>query len=501
MIFNAISNILHRPRPICSAIAITLAALLTFSTGAEKCNAEETNATKPQNHLLKYGQLTHIPGPNPILQPVDEGWDCVDIEAADAFKDLGKYYLYYHGTGKERELGIVGYRIGVVVADHPLGPFKRISDTPLIHVGPKGSWDDKHTACAMVLKEGTDKYYMWYSGSSDGKPWSIGLATASHPMGPWKKHKSNPIIKDFGYVGSVIKKDGQYFMYNAHPIGSTGADYSPLSMAVADKPEGPWKLYDGNPIMKQGEWSEWDDGGISEAEVMYHSGVFHMFYGGSKLFDVRRHTRESIGYAYSLDGYNFTKYGLNPVVTRRSNPNVGAFAEVHGIFEAPFIYLYHTIRYKTECTVFGKHRPLGKEDIGVQVLAIQSPFTLDMPVLNMDMLAAGESTPLGHSPALGLDTVDGCALTIECKYSSNAEQGVRLHVRSSYDGFNYDTEDLFTFDSAFQPGGLSRKTFEVDTGVRFIKVMLENLDENGQVTNVKVTATLRRTGNGKNGVR
>lgn len=498
MISKAISNIGCRPRLNCFAITMTV----LLSVAAVNCRVgEKNNDPAPENHLLKYGQLTHIPGPNPILQPVDEGWDCVDIEAADAFKDLGKYYLYYHGTGKELELGIVGYQIGVAVADHPLGPFKRISDKPLIPVGPKGSWDDKHTACAMVLKEGIDKYYMWYSGSGDGKPWSIGLATASHPLGPWKKHPNNPIIDDFGYVGGVIKKDGQYLMYNAHPISSTGADYSPLSMAVANKPEGPWKRYDGNPIMKQGEWSEWDDGGISEAEVMYHSGVFHMFYGGAKLFNERRHTRESIGYAYSLDGHKFYKYGLNPVVALRSNPNVGAFAEVHCIFEAPFIYLYHTIRYKTDCTVLGKYRPLGEEDIGVQVLAIQSPFTLDMPILDKDMLAAGESTPLEYSPALCLDTVDGCALTIECTYSPKAKHGVRLHVRSSYDGLNYDTADLFTFDNAFQSGGLSRKTFEADTAVRFIKVMLENLDQKGQVTDVKVTATLCSTGNGKDRMR
>ena len=72
-------------------------------------------------------------------------------------------------------------------------------------------------------------------------------------------------------------------------------------------------------------------------------------------------------------------------------------------------------------------------------------------------------TPLDHTPAIGLSTVDRCALTAECTYSPNAKHGLRLHARSSYDGPNYDTEDLFTFDNAFQPGGLSRKTFEVDT--------------------------------------
>ena len=62
--------------------------------------------------------------------------------------------------------------------------------------------------------------------------------------------------------------------------------------------------------MKQGEWGEWDDGGISEAEVLYHSGVFHCFYGGTKLYRPRIASRESIGDSYSYDGFNWIKYGL-----------------------------------------------------------------------------------------------------------------------------------------------------------------------------------------------
>ena len=63
----------------------------------------------------------------------------------------------------------------------------------------------------------------------------------------------------------------------------------------------------------------------------YHEGVFHIFYGAAKQHPTRRSTRESIGYAYSLDGYDFTKYGANPVAPRDRNPNAAAFAEVYTI--------------------------------------------------------------------------------------------------------------------------------------------------------------------------
>ena len=53
-------------------------------------------------------------------------------------------------------------------------------------------------------------------------------------------------------------------------------------MATAERPEGPWTKFEGNPILTPGDWGAWDDGGYSEARVRYHEGVFHWFYGGTK---------------------------------------------------------------------------------------------------------------------------------------------------------------------------------------------------------------------------
>ena len=133
----------------------------------------------------------------------------------------------------------------------------------------------------------------------------------------------------------------------------------------------------------------WDDGGISEAEVLYQSGVFHCFFGGTKLYKPRIAARESIGYSYSFDGFNWTKYGMNPIITRLANPNAASFSEVHAILEAPFIYLYHTLRYKEPWLAGDKQRtPPGDEDLGVQVLVTQTPFSIDMPVVNLEKLSA-----------------------------------------------------------------------------------------------------------------
>ena len=434
------------------------------------------------NQKPVFKQFIQIPGPNPILTPGGkDSWDEDVIECCNVFKDENTYYLYYHGVPKNKEVwSPLAYRIGVATSSHPLGPWKKYEKNPIIDLGPEGSWEDRHVACAAVLKEKADKYYMWYSATKKGQGsrWDVGLATASNPLGPWKKYEGNPIIEDFGYVGGVVKVGGKYYMYSEYPIGESSPDQGPICLAIAEKPEGPWKKYEGNPVIPAGDWGAWDDGGYSEVGVVYRDGVFHIFYGGTKWEKL-----ESIGYAYSFDGYNFTKYPHNPVALREKNPDASAFAEVHALYEPPFVYLYHTLRYISSGEAF-------IEDIGVQILATQTPFRLRMPVLNIDQLGPGMSSSLQACPPISLEHIESLALTAECTYDAQAKAGMRIHVRASYDGLNYDTVDLYTFDNHFEPGKRVSKTVELPCKVMFIKVLVENLSEARPIKNVKVTATL-----------
>ncbi len=494
----------NKTKPNGSIMLLTVLSILVILSAG--CSYDYQEKAVQRNDLLENGVFIQVPGPNPILKPGPEGsFDEFCIEASDAIKDQGIYYLFYHGFGKEYNYGTAegtGYQLGVATSKNPLGPFTKYEGNPVLKVGLKGGWEDINVACAMILKEGTKKYYMWYSAKSSQTKrgvWDVGLATSSSPLGPWEKYEGNPVIRDFGYVGGVVKKEGKYYLYSAYPIGSTGTDYSPMALAISNSPEGPWVKYADNPVIEQGEWGEWDDGGFSEAEVLYQSGIFHMFYGGAKLFEPRRQTRESIGYAYSLDGYNWIKYGLNPVATREATPNIACFAEVHAIIELPFIYCYHTIRTRDPMLVGEDATYDGftvdwesylYEEMGVQVIATQKPFSLDMPVLNITSLAAGKSTSMDQSPPINLSNITRTALTAQCTYGKNAQKPIRIHVRSSFDGNIYDTTDLISFDNAFKRGQTVQKTFEINSNVRFIKVMVENLDGTKSVSDVTITATL-----------
>ena len=244
--------------------------------------------------------------------------------------------------------------------------------------------------------------------------------------------------------------------------------------------------------MRPGESSEWDSGGYSEAEVLYFGGMFHMFYGGAKLYQPRIATRESIGYAYSRDGIQWTKYGGNPVATREAEPNASAYAEVHSLIEPPFIYLYHTLRYKQPWRDRFRDQFPVVEDLGVQVLVMQRPFRLDMPLLQRETLAAGATTSMSRdeSPIVALSHVKSASITAQCTYDASATKGIRLLVRSSPDGMKFDTVDLHTFAPNFEAGKTIRQTFAFPPSTKFIQVLVENLDTSHDVSDVKVIATL-----------
>ena len=55
-------------------------------------------------NAIESSRFTQIPGPSPLILPGKPGaWDDGMCEMCDILKDDGKYYLYYHATGRGLE--------------------------------------------------------------------------------------------------------------------------------------------------------------------------------------------------------------------------------------------------------------------------------------------------------------------------------------------------------------------------------------------------------------
>ena len=84
-------------------------------------------------------------------------------------------------------------------------------------------------------------------------------------------------------------------------------------------------------------------------------------------------------------------------------------------------------------------------------------------------------------------------LTAEATYHNDATVGAKLRVYSSADEGNWDTAPTYTRTLTFEAGETRRETFipsDIVQRARYLKVILENLDADYEVFNVKVVATL-----------
>ncbi|MBQ2876600.1 MAG: hypothetical protein IJE25_06295 [Clostridia bacterium] len=447
-------------------------------------------------NAIENSSFVQISGPNPLIMPGEQGaWDDGMCEMCDILKDNGKYYLYYHATGRGES-----YRVGVAVSDNPLGPFVKHGTEPILDL-TFGDGNDRYIACGSIIKESTDKYYLFYSlqRRDDMLNYYIGLATADNPLGPFKKFDGNPIMKNFGYVGGVTKRDGKYYMFNEYPTRVQAVDYGHISYAFADSPEGPWTTCRDEPAMPVADWGTWDDAGYSECNVKFDGTLFHMFYGGAKTHANRLLSQESMGYAYSADGRKFFKYGKNPVAHRENIAYGAAMAECCFLAEYPYVYVYHTLRYTKPWLpenkfAFENRKFPNMEHIGVQVLSLTEHFSVSYQAFALDTLASGETYTDPAKLPLSVMNARGFALSVSYRCDEDAAgdtPALLVHVKTGPSPNALTTEATYTFTLPSYPGKESR----VDVGAddlcaRFMQVEVENIDPTKPIRDVSVNVTL-----------
>lgn len=90
----------------------------------------------------------------------------------------------------------------------------------------ENTWQSEWTVTEgpTVIKRGK-KYYLFYSANDFRNPdYAVGVATADHPLGPWKKYEGNPVISKKligvngpGHGDIVWNKTGRcYYVFHTH---------------------------------------------------------------------------------------------------------------------------------------------------------------------------------------------------------------------------------------------------------------------------------------------
>ena len=180
--------------------------------------------------------------------------------------------------------------------------------------GPKGSWDEQSVFTPNILVA-ESKYWLFYTavpkpffnGGNKVTKTAIGIAVASSPNGPWKKLKTNPILKssddpnEFDSMrvddACLIVRNGRYWLYYKGRQWNNTPGNTKMGVAMADKPDGPYVKYAGNPVI---------DGGHEVLVWPLGAGVTAMLNIGPA--GIRRTLQ------YAPDGLTFSKYLDLPAV-------------------------------------------------------------------------------------------------------------------------------------------------------------------------------------------
>ncbi len=174
-----------------------------------------------------------------------------------------------------------------------------------------GDWDSRGIyAPAVITDSGMLK--MWYTGFDLKNTARIGYAESIDGI-QWTRSAANPVL-DLGAPGawddieigqpSVIKNGSLYQMwyFGASKNGVKQIGYATSSNGLS------WTKYASNPVLTVGNPGDWDETEVGGPRVVFDGTNYHLWYHG-----YRGSCCDSIGYATSPDGANWTKHPGNPV--------------------------------------------------------------------------------------------------------------------------------------------------------------------------------------------
>jgi predicted GH43/DUF377 family glycosyl hydrolase len=248
---------------------------------------------------------------NPIFKPSPNGWDNRNVLAAKVVFE-GNYRMWYTGNGTTDLRTNIGY------AESPDGvSWTRWGTDPVLRYGAGGTWESHGISAPSVLHDvGANLWKMWYAGRDFRGNYSIGYATSPDGM-HWTKYAQNPVLRpgpdsaeDTSIVSPhVLYHAGVYHMWYAGRGINNQIFYAYSSDGIN------WTKHPNNPVLRLGGDFAWDNGEIAAPAVLRIGNGFQMWYQGYSRGTLQRY----IGHAFSDDGANWTKDTLNPVVGLEAN--------------------------------------------------------------------------------------------------------------------------------------------------------------------------------------
>ncbi len=125
-------------------------------------------------------------------------WEAGSVFTPNILVAEGRFWLFYTGVSTQYGKGFnPDSKIGIAVADSPDGPWEKLATNPALTNSPNPEDFDSHLIDDACLINRDDKYWFYYKGRKQGESphhTKMGVAIADKPEGPYVKYEGNPII-------------------------------------------------------------------------------------------------------------------------------------------------------------------------------------------------------------------------------------------------------------------------------------------------------------------
>ena len=185
-----------------------------------------------------------------------DSWGKSHFWAPEVIFHNGKFIMHY--TAMSRTLNSL--RIGVAVADNPMGPFRDVHNAPMFDFGyaaidgsaftcDEGNFLYFSRDCSENIVDGVRTSQIYCVRLNDDLTKTVGepvlMTTPEHDFERKSLSMDEPHLWNEGPC--VIKRGGEYIMnYSANCYATN--DYA-ICVATAPHPMGPWKKSSNNPVL------------------------------------------------------------------------------------------------------------------------------------------------------------------------------------------------------------------------------------------------------------